>query len=108
MIDLTSPTSLSSFSLPSYGSARTRVDNITAEGEEMVQRIQARCVKRAGYTRVYNVDTGVAEKVIKSPGAKVRLVSLSDVKYRQIAVDVCARMICADLEVLSQECSDAV
>ena len=65
-------------------------------------------MKRAGYTRVYDVDTGVAEKVIKSPGAKVRLVSLSDDRYQQIAVDVCAGLIRADPEVLSQECSDIV
>ena len=84
------------------------MDALTAEAEEMVQRIQARCVQRAGYTRTYDVDQDVVKKTWNSPSAKKRLVALSEPKNRQVAVDVCAGLLRADPRMMSPGCSDVV
>ena len=105
-IDLTSP--VSSFGSTGSSSARNRVDALTAEAEEMVQRIQARCVRRAGYTRTYDVDQEVVKKTWNSPSAKKRLVALSEPKNRQVAVDVYAGLLRSDPRMMSPGCSDVV
>ena len=105
-IDLTSP--VSSFGSTGSSSARNRVDALTAEAEEMVQRIQARCVRRAGYTRTYDVDQDIVKKTWNSPSAKKRLIALLEPKNRQVAVDVCAGLLRLDPRMMRPVYSDVV
>ena len=84
------------------------MDVPTAEAEEMVQRIQARCVRRAGFTQTYDVDKNIVKKTWNSPSAKKRLIALSEEKNRQVAMNVFAGLLRSYPRMMSPTCSDVV